>query len=55
MGDTYNKYKVVREYRNDYSIDEVLKRIIRMHIGTICPDMKKIKECSDRGVHEIEK
>ena len=28
------KYKVVREYENECSIDEVLKRLIRIHIQT---------------------
>ena len=54
MSDILSKYTVIREYKNEYSIDEFLKHIIRIHIGTVRLDITNIKECSDHEVHENE-
>ena len=55
MSERFNKYTVVREYRNDCSIDDFVKHIIRIHIGTVRFDSKNLKECSDHEVHGNEK
>lgn len=55
MSDVLKKYTVVREYRNEYTIDEFLKRIIHIHIGGINRDITDFKGCSGHEVNENEK
>lgn len=55
MSDVLSKYTVIREYKNEYTIDELLKRIIHIHIGTVKLDITNLKECSDHEVNENEK
>lgn len=55
MSQNFNKYTAVREYRNDYSIEEMLRRIIRIHIRMVEPDMNDFKECSGHEVIDNEK
>lgn len=50
MSKVINKYTVVRVYENKYGIDEMVKRIIRIHLNTVTLEQKNNKECSNREV-----
>lgn len=52
MSDTLNNYTVIREYKNEYSVNELLKHIIRIHLDTVYHDITKLQECSN---HEVQK
>lgn len=51
MSEVLSKYTVIREYKNECSIDEMLKRIIRIHVNTVPMNFTKDKECSN---HEVD-
>lgn len=44
--------KVIREYKGDFSIDELVKKIIRIHLKS---NTMKNKGCSDHEVQNDEK
>lgn len=47
-----NRYTVLRRYENKYGIDEMMKRIIRIHLRTVEPNQENKKEYSDHGGKE---
>lgn len=55
MSDVLKKYTVIREYKNEYTIDEFFKRIVLIHIKAGNLDMTNFKECSDHEVKKNEK
>ena len=52
MTEIVNRYTVLREYENKYGINEMMKRIIRIHLKTMISERKNEKECSN---HEVKK
>lgn len=54
MSKVINKYTVIREYKNECSIDDVLKNIIRSHIRNAYIEITDSKECSNHEVQENE-
>lgn len=55
MSDISKKYTVIREYENKYSIEELLKKIIRIHIESMYHGKVNITECSNHEVNTYEK
>jgi len=55
MSDSIKKYTVIREYKNEYSLEEFITNIIQIHINSIYYDIGKLKECSNHEVTENEK
>lgn len=47
-----SKYTVIREYKNERTLNELLQRIICIHIGAVNIDIKQLKGCSDHEVYE---
>ena len=43
------KYCIIREYKSEFNVNELMKRIIRIHIKNNIGEEKN-KECSD---HEV--
>lgn len=38
-----NKYKVIREYGNQYELEELVRRIIRCHLDEFCNESTGLK------------
>ena len=55
MSNVLCKYTVIREYKNEYTIEELLKHIIHIHISTVKLGITDLKGCSDHEVIENEK
>ena len=42
-----NKYKIIREYGNQYGLEDLVRRIIRCHLDEFCKESTGLKfpEC----------